>query len=135
MEIAFLSSNRLKVELDRNKGTFNGRILGLFYQKESFFIALLLLGNNIALVLFGIYAAIILQPIIENWGITEDSLVLFLQTILSTLLVLTLSEFLPKAVVQLNPNRFLRIATVPMLMIYTVLFCQHKLSWLSVICF
>jgi putative hemolysin len=122
MEIAFLSSNRLKVELDRNKGTFNGRILGLFYQKESFFIALLLLGNNIALVLFGIYAAIILQPIIENWGITEDSLVLFLQTILSTLLVLTLSEFLPKAVVQLNPNRFLRIATVPMLMIYTVLF-------------
>ena len=122
MEIAFLSSNRLKVELDRKKGTFNGRILGLFYQKESFFIALLLLGNNIALVLFGIYAAIILQPIIENWGITEDSLVLFLQTIFSTLLVLTLSEFLPKALVQLNPNRFLRIATVPMLMIYTMLF-------------
>jgi CBS domain containing-hemolysin-like protein len=122
MEIAFLSSNRLKVELDRNKGTFNGKILGVFYNKESFFIALLLLGNNVALVIFGIYAAIILDPIIDGWGVREESLVLLIQTILSTLLVLSLSEFLPKALVQINPNGFLRLATVPMLIIYSVLY-------------
>ena len=122
MEIAFLSSNRLKVELDRQKGTLNGKILGTFYTRESFFIALLLLGNNITLVLFGIYSALLLDPVIQNWGITEPTVVLLLQTLISTLLVLTLSEFLPKALVQLNPNGFLRFATTPMFFIYLVLY-------------
>lgn len=122
MEIAFLSSNRLKVELDRQKGTLNGKILGTFYTRESFFIALLLLGNNITLVLFGIYSALLLHPVIQNWGITEPTVVLLLQTLISTLLVLTLSEFLPKALVQLNPNGFLRFATTPMFVIYLVLY-------------
>ena len=127
MEIAFLSSNRLKVELDRQKGTFNGRILGVFYTKESFFIALLLLGNNITLVLFGIYAALTLEPVIQNWGITEPTAVLLLQTLISTLVVLSLSEFLPKALVQLNPNGFLKFATAPMFLIYLVLYLPTHL--------
>ena len=127
MEIAFLSSNRLKIELDRHKGTFNGKVMGRFYKKESFFIALLLLGNNTALVLFGIYAAKILEPIIENWGILEPALILIIQTILSTLLVLVVSEFLPKALVQINPNGFLRIATTPMLLIYSLLYLPTQL--------
>lgn len=127
MEIAFLSSNRLKIELDRHKGTFNGKVMGRFYKKESFFIALLLLGNNTALVLFGIYAAKILEPIIESWGILEPALILIIQTILSTLLVLVVSEFLPKALVQINPNGFLRIATTPMLLIYSVLYLPTQL--------
>ena len=127
MEIAFLSSNRLKIELDRHKGTFNGKVMGKFYKKESFFIALLLLGNNIALVLFGIYAAKILAPIIESWGILEPAIILIIQTVLSTLLVLVVSEFLPKALVQINPNGFLRIATTPMLLIYIVLYIPTQL--------
>lgn len=127
MEIAFLSSNRLKIELDRHKGTFNGKVMGRFYKKESFFIALLLLGNNIALVLFGIYAAKILQPVIESWGVLEPALILIIQTILSTLLVLVVSEFLPKALVQINPNGFLRIATTPMLLIYSLLYLPTQL--------
>lgn len=127
MEIAFLSSNRLKIELDRHKGTFNGKVMGKFYKKESFFIALLLLGNNIALVLFGIYAAKILQPVIESWGVLEPALILIIQTILSTLLVLVISEFLPKALVQINPNGFLRIATTPMLLIYSLLYLPTQL--------
>lgn len=122
MEIAFLASNRLKVELDRNKGNFKGRILGLFYKRESFFIALLLLGNNIALVLFGIYAAMLLDPVIGSWGITEAGFILVIQTIISTLLVLIVAEFLPKALVQINPNGFLRIATTPMVLIYGILY-------------
>ena len=123
MEIAFLASNRLKVELDRTKGNFQGKIIGLFYKRESFFIAMLLLGNNIALVLFGIEAAKMLNPvIIESWGISESGLVLVLQTVLSTLLVLIVAEFLPKALVQINPNGFFKVATAPMLIIYGILY-------------
>ncbi|MEY3200311.1 MAG: hypothetical protein RJA13_2269 [Bacteroidota bacterium] len=122
MEIAFLASNRLKVELDRTKGNFQGKIIGLFYKRESFFIAMLLLGNNIALVLFGIYAAVILDPIIASWGISESGLILVLQTVFSTLLVLIVAEFLPKALVQINPNGFFKVATAPMLIIYGILY-------------
>jgi len=122
MEIAFLASNRLKVELERNKGTLFGNTIDIFYRRESTFIAFLLLGNNIALVLFGMYAAELLDPIIKSWGIQREGMILFLQTTLSTLLVLITAEFLPKAVVQLNPNRFLRLFTYPMFMIYIILY-------------
>ncbi len=122
VEIAFISSNRLKIELDKQKGTLSGRILGSFYQKEQQFIAMLLLGNNIALVVFGIYFAKLLNPVIESWGISSDALVLFMQTIFSTLLVLAVAEFSPKAIFQLNPNGFLKALTFPILLIYTVLF-------------
>lgn len=122
MEIAYLSSNRLKVELDRQKGTINGKVLGMFYKEESFFIALLLLANNTVIVLFGIYSTYLLNPIITNWGIAESELILVVQTIISTLIVLTLSEFLPKALVQINPNGYLKFATVPMLCFYGILY-------------
>lgn len=123
MEIAFLSSNRLKVELDRAKGTMNGKMMGTFYKKESFFIALLLLGNNASLVLFGSSFAILLhEGIIESWGIHSETSILLVQTVLSTLLVLVTAEFLPKALVQLNPNGFLKWATAPMFLIYILLY-------------
>lgn len=122
MEIAFIASNRLKVELDIAKGTFNGKLLGLFYNRESTFIAMLLLGNNIALVVFGISAAKLLDPMILSWGITGTGLTLLIQTVLSTMLVLITAEFLPKAVVQLNPNFFLSLAAFPMTLIYIVLY-------------
>ena len=122
MEIAFISSNRLKVELDISKGTFSSKILGVFYNRESNFIALLLLGNNVALVLFGISASEILDPVIHSWGITENGIVLLLQTVISTILVLITAEFLPKVLVQLNPNFFLTITAFPMAIIYGLLY-------------
>ncbi len=132
MEIAYLSSNRLKVELDRNKRTLQGRMLNLFYKQESFFIALLLLGNNVALVLFGIQAADLLSPIIMNWGISDEVLVLLIQTSISSVLVLIVAEFLPKALVQLNPNGFLTLAGFPMTLIYTCLFIPtHVIMFVS----
>ena len=130
MEIAFLASNRLKVELERNKGTLFGNTIDIFYRRESTFIAFLLLGNNIALVLFGMYAAELLDPIIKSWGIQREGMILFLQTTLSTLLVLITAEFLPKAVVQLNPNRFLRLFTYPMFLIYIILFIPTQVVML-----
>ncbi|MEJ6582625.1 MAG: hemolysin family protein [Crocinitomicaceae bacterium] len=123
MEIAYISSNRLKIELDKSKGTLNGRILSLFYKHESHFIAMLLLGNNIALVFFGLYAAQVLEPIIVvSLGIVNSGLVLLIQTILSTALVLITAEFLPKTFVQMNPSGYLKYASLPMVLIYFVLY-------------
>ena len=128
MEIAFISSNRLKVEMDRSKGTLNGKILGSFYKNESHFIAMLLLANNVSLVIFGISAASLLNPIIgQQWGIKSEGLILLIQTIISTLLVLITAEFLPKALVQINPNKFLRFASIPMLILHWVLYIPTQL--------
>lgn len=122
MEIAYISSNRLKIELDKTKGTVNGRILGGFYRNESFFIAMLLLGNNIALVFFGVFAASVLDPMITSIGIHDEALILLIQTLISTALVLITAEFLPKAFVQINPNGFLRFAWFPMTLIFGILY-------------
>ncbi len=122
VEISFITSNRLKIELDKNKGSLNGRISAYFYNNEGHFIATLLLANNVALVLFGIYFAQILNPVISSWGIESDFLILLIQTILSTILVLTLAEFLPKAIFQLNPNGFLKTFSIPMFLVYWILF-------------
>ncbi len=123
MEIAYISSNRLKIELDKTKGTLNGKILGVFYKNEAHLLAMLLLGNNISLVLFGLFSAIVLEPILVGWGIPLDSgLLLLVQTVLSTSLVLIVAEFLPKTFVQMNPNGFLKYGTIPMIVLYVILF-------------
>lgn len=122
VEIAFISSNRLKIELDRTKGSLNGRIAAYFYKNESHFIATLLLANNISLVLFGIYFAQLLNPLILGWGIHNNVLLLLIQTILSTILVLSIAEFLPKAIFQLNPNAFLKTTAIPMWLVYWTLY-------------
>lgn len=122
VEIAFISSNRLKIELDRNKGSINGKISAFFYKNEGHFIATLLLGNNIALVLFGIYFAQLLNPIISNWGVQNGFILLLLQTVFSTIIVLIVAEFTPKAIFQLNPNWFLKIFAIPMWLVYWMLY-------------
>lgn len=127
MEIAFIASNRLKVEMDRTKGTLNGRILGIFFKNESHFIATLLLGNNVSLVIFGISSAALLNPIIEGWGITSEGVILIIQTTLSTLLVLSTAEFLPKALVQINPNGYLKFTSLIMISLYWLLYLPTQL--------
>ena len=127
MEIAFIASNRLKVEMDRTKGTLNGRILGIFFKNESHFIATLLLGNNVSLVIFGISAAALLNPIIKGWGITSEGVILIIQTSLSTLLVLSTAEFLPKALVQINPNGYLKFTSIIMISLYWLLYLPTQI--------
>lgn len=122
LEIAYISSNRLKIELDKAKNTLNSKMLRLFYSNEPHFIAMLLLGNNIALVFFGLFAADILDPVIASWGILDSAISLLIKTVLSTGLVLVTAEFLPKAFVQLNPNAYLKYTTAPMFVIYLILY-------------
>jgi putative hemolysin len=122
VEIAFISSNRLKIELDKNKGSLNGKISAFFYKNDGHFIATLLLANNISLVLFGIYFAQLLEPLISSWGVQNHFVFLLLQTIFSTVLVLVIAEFTPKAIFQLNPNGFLKTLAIPMWIVYWVLY-------------
>ena len=120
MELAYLSSNRLKIEVEKSQGTWQGKLKNIFYKNQSTMIALLLLGNNFALVIYGIKAADILNPILEDFGMSNEALLLISQTILSTLLVLITAEFLPKAIVQINPNRFLNIGTLPLFIVFLI---------------
>ena len=121
MEIAFLASNRLKIEVDKSKGTLPSKLQAIFYKNESKIIAFILLGNNISLVIYGISAAKILGPIFTNWGIESEAGLLLLQTLFSTILVLFAAEFIPKSLVQYNPNRFLKIGTFPLFILYIIL--------------
>jgi putative hemolysin len=132
MELAYISANRLRIEVLKKGKTFQSSILTLFYRKESNMIALLLLGNNIALVLYGIAAAAQLGPALHSIGIQDQNLQLVLQTLLSTLLVLITAEFLPKTLVQLNPNKALDYGLYPLLIFYAVLFLPTLLIvWVS----
>jgi CBS domain containing-hemolysin-like protein len=127
MELAYLSSNRLKIEVEKSRGTWQGKLKSIFYSNQSTMIALLLLGNNFALVIYGIKAADILNPILDGFGMHNEALLLISQTILSTLLVLITAEFLPKAIVQINPNRFLNIGTLPLFIVFILLYLPTQL--------
>ncbi|PWH85719.1 hemolysin family protein [Brumimicrobium oceani] len=122
MEIAFITANRLKIELDNKKGTFSGKVLANFVKHDSRFIATMLLGNNIALVVYGIWMAQILEPWISPMVGGSEAATLLIQTILSTLLILVTAEFLPKATFQINPNRVLQFLSFPLVLIYGILY-------------
>jgi len=112
VEIAFISANKLKLELDKNTGKFPANIITFFSKNESDFITTMLVGNNIALVVYGIVMTQILTPKITDYFSSDFSL-LIVQTIITTLIVLVTAEFLPKAIFRIYPNQILRIFSVP----------------------
>jgi len=122
MEIAFVASNKLHIELMKKRGELNARILSYFLEKPSRFIATMLVGNNIALVVYGIEMAQILEPHIEQHLTSNDILVLLVQTIISTLIVLVTAEFIPKVLFSINANRFVRLFVIPAALSY---FCLY----------
>ncbi|MEY3085740.1 MAG: hypothetical protein RL037_1920 [Bacteroidota bacterium] len=127
MELAYLSSNRLKVELQIQKKNFSSSVLKTIYKSESTMIALMLLGNNIALVIYGISMAEALSPIWTNLNIENQFWILFYQSILSTIIVLFTAEFLPKAIVQLNPNWFLSFGLFPLYCCFLVMYLPTQI--------
>ncbi|MEY3845206.1 MAG: hypothetical protein RL293_1628 [Bacteroidota bacterium] len=127
MELAFLSSNRLRIEVMKKNRSLKSRIIGLFFHRESTMIASLLMGNNIALVMYGLASARVLNHFFMGLGISDEVLLLVLQTVASTIIVLVTAEFLPKALVQLNPNRFLDVTLAPMLILYILLYLPTQL--------
>lgn len=127
MEIAFVSADRLQIELERKQGQLSGRILSYFINNPSGYIGTTLIGNTVALVVYGYFMALVLEPGIASLlpdGIgsqVHDTLVLILQTLISTIIVLVTAEFTPKSIFLINPNWLLHLFTLPMGIIYVVL--------------
>ena len=121
MEIAIVSSSRLELELDVKKKAFLANIISKLFKKSWRVVGVMLVGNNIALVMYGLYMTKYLDPYILPY-VQNNGLVLFLETLISTIIVLFLAEFLPKTIFRLNPNRALNFFKVPFLLSYYLLY-------------
>ena len=131
IEIAFVTSDRVRVELDIQKGGLIGRCLSLFYSNPNFFISTILVGNNIVLVIYGIGAAKMLEPWLETL-FHNQAWVLISQTLLSTLVILLTGEFFPKTIFRINPNRSLRLVAPFTALLYCLLYPVSLFStWIS----
>lgn len=120
MEIAFLSSNKLKIEIDRQQGKFYASIAHIFVNNPGQFITTMLVGNNIVMVC---YSALMTRLLTEHFtDHLTPTLQLLVNTLLSTLLILLMAEFLPKAIFRLRPNSFLSFLSVPALLFYIILY-------------
>lgn len=122
MEIAFVSANKLKIFLDKEQGNLTNKIVSKFTEQPTNFIISMLIGNNVALVVYGIYMADLLEPIIAKYVISIPFFVLIIQVIASSCLVLLVAEFLPKAFFSLFPNRLLNIFALPAIFIIKILY-------------
>lgn len=131
IEIAFVTSDRVRVELDIQKGGLIGRCLSLFYSNPNFFISTILVGNNIVLVIYGIGAAKMIEPWLETL-FHNQAWVLISQTLLSTLVILLTGEFFPKTIFRINPNRSLRLVAPFTALLYCLLYPVSLFStWIS----
>ena len=129
MEIAFISSNKLRYELGKKHRGLSSKILGIFFRTPNQYISTMLVGNNIALVIYGLQMAIVLEPHIRTLFQTDnEALVVFLQSVVSTLLILFAGEFIPKTIFKLNPNLSLNLFAVPLFIIYILLYPISKFS-------
>lgn len=127
MEIAFVSSNKLRFELDKMNNNITSYILTIFYRHPNDFISTQLVGNNIALVIYGIFMAELIEPSLEGI-IDNDFLIVLIQTVISTLIVLFTGEFIPKTLFKINPNSTLQLFALPAFLFYVVLYPISKFA-------
>ena len=125
LEIAFNSVNRLQLEVELTKNSFSAKLISLFFRNQSRFVTSLLLGNNIALIIYGMSMSQLLLPV-ARWllpaSLTNDFMILSVQTVMSTLLVLLVGEFLPKVLFRINPNAILSFFALPTFLCYCLLY-------------
>ena len=132
VEIAYISANKLQIELQKKQGVFSGKVLSKFIQEPGQFIGTTLIGNTIMLVLYGTFMAFLLDDALRSilpQSLNNEAVILITQTFLSTLLVLITGEFLPKSLFMLNPNSMLNFFALPFLGIY---YLMYPIVWLIV---
>ena len=130
-EMAFVTSDRVRVELDVSRGGIIGKIINKFYSDSELFISTILVGNNVMLVIYGMGAAALLEPLIARIY-PNDFFILVAQTLISTGIILLTGEFLPKTVFGINPNSSLKIFAIPIYIFYIVLYPVSLFTaWLS----
>ncbi len=121
LEIAFITSNKFRIELESKQGSLSAKILSHFNKNPSHYLGTMLLGNNIALVIFSIYMDEELNPWLGNY-ITSEVVILLTSTFLSTLLILIAAEYLPKSIFRVNPNKTLKLFAFPLSVVYCLLY-------------
>lgn len=121
MEMAFISADRVRLELDNQREGTTTNIIKFFYSHTERFISTMLVGNNIALIIYGILMAKLLEPVILTLC-GNEFIVVLIQTILSTIIILFTAEYLPKTLFKLNPNMMLRAFAIPLYCIYWILY-------------
>jgi CBS domain containing-hemolysin-like protein len=127
MEIAFVTSNKLRIELDRKQGLFGSQFIQIFTNNPGQYIATMLIGNNVALVIYGLFFSRLIGPVLTPL-IGSDLFVLILNTIISTGLILLMAEFLPKTVFIISPNFFLKLLSLPAMFFYCLFYPLSKLT-------
>lgn len=120
IEIAFISANKLRIELQNKQGFFNAKILSWYLKDPSKFISTTLIGNNIALVIYGIYCGEILDTMLAT-SIQSQFWKLILITSISTVIVLITAEFIPKVLFRINPDFVLNLFIIPFHICYFLL--------------
>ena len=132
-EIAFVTSDRVRTEIDNKRGGVISGIVNRFYSHSEFFISTILVGNNIMLVVYGMGAAALIEPwLTGTCGISSEFVVLLCQTLISTAVILLTGEFIPKTVFRINPNNSLRLVALPVYLFYIVLYpISMFTAWLS----
>jgi len=127
MEIAFITANKLRIELDRKQGVVGSQIINIFNNNPGQYIATMLIGNNVALVVYGLFFSRLLGPVLTPL-IGSDLLVLILNTLISTAVILLVAEFIPKTVFKLSPNFFLKLLSFPAMFFYYLFYPVSKLT-------
>jgi CBS domain containing-hemolysin-like protein len=127
MEIAFVASNKLRIELDRKQGVHGSGIVKLFTDNPSQYIATMLIGNNVSLVIYGLVFSGLINPVLEPI-FESDLLILIINTFISTALILFVAEFLPKTIFVISPNFFLKLLSIPTLVFYFFFYPISRLT-------
>lgn len=120
LEIAYISRNKLNFEIKSKSKSFFGKIFALFNRNNSEFIATMLIGNNLSLVMYGLVMAQLLEPMLSF--INNDISILIIQTLVSTVIVLITAEYIPKSIFLINPDKLLITFSIPLLIIYLILY-------------
>lgn len=128
MEIAFVTSNSVRIKIDVEKKGLINRIISLFYRHKEMFITTMLVGNNIMLVIYGMGMAGLLDPHLHKIFNGNEVIVLITQSIISTGIILITGEFFPKTIFRINPNSSLRTFSLPLYIIYVIL---YPITWFS----
>ena len=122
LEIAFISSSKLRIELDSKQGSLPSKIISKFFlNNPSRFIGTMLIGNNIALVIYGIFMSELLENKLGNF-MSNPAAMLLVTTVISTIIILFTAEFLPKALFRINSNKVLSFFAVPALLFYYIFY-------------
>ncbi|MGB8359527.1 MAG: hemolysin family protein [Bacteroidales bacterium] len=131
MELSFIASNKLRIELDRKQGHFGSGIISVYTRNPGQYIATMLIGISTTTVIFSMLSADLIEQWLANL-IRSDLIIFIIQTIFTTFVILVFADFLPKSLVRISPNSFLKLFAMPMAFFYYLFYPVSKLTlWIS----